>query len=303
MRARSAANWIVLGLSFLGILLVIRILAAIWLRPVVAAPALVPRSFFSALFPDYGPDELSGRFFSLRVLPEMEQELQGPVPTATWRNFAGDPPFTATPTPTPTSTNTPTPTNTPTSTPTRTPTRTPTEKPEKKEKTEPPPPSDTPTITPSPTPPDTQDPSIVDSGVPDPGPGDLTECAAEVLIDGLHVTDPPISYGIAWVKLKYKVSGKGEDLSGFIFSNPLALISGGEVDGGWDAIYAGEIIFEIDTDWPSPFPDPFVVELHAKVVDNGGHSDTHFYGEYTIPASCGGPTPTPSPPPSPTPGP
>ena len=291
MRARPAVNWIVLGFSFLGILLVIWILAAVWLRPVIAAPTLVSKSFFSVLFPDYSPDQSPDMFFSLRVQPEMEEKLQTPVPTATWRNFAGDPPFTATPTPTATPTNTSTPTNTPTptSTPTMTPSRTPTEKPKKKKKE----PTNTPTITPSPTPPDTQDPTIEESGIPDPGPGDLAECAPEVIVEGLRVIDPPISYGISWVKLKYKVTGKGADLSGFIFSNPMALVSGGEVDGGWDAIYAGEITFEIDTGWPSPFPEPFVVELYAKVLDNGGHSDTHFYGEYTIPVSCGGPTPTP----------
>ena len=45
----------------------------------------------------------------------VELALNEPVPTATARNFEGDPPFTATPTNTSTPTNTPTPTYTPTS--------------------------------------------------------------------------------------------------------------------------------------------------------------------------------------------
>ncbi|MCH8341570.1 MAG: hypothetical protein IIA51_08460 [Chloroflexi bacterium] len=113
---------------------------------------------FSRLNPNYSADNLGEVFRTLRltILRElgggdsMEQLLR-PVPTATWRDFAGAAPYTATPTATATSTNTPTPTHTatPTNTATYTPrptrTRTPTNKPD--DPPPPPPPTKTPTIT------------------------------------------------------------------------------------------------------------------------------------------------------------
>ncbi len=116
-----------------------------------------------------------------------------------------------------------------------------------------------------------------------PPPGDLSECAPKIVVTNLHVIDPPISYGMEWVKLNYQVV----DYSGLIFSDALALVSGGPIgDGGWDAIYEGEIVFEIDTDWDPPGSGMFQIQLSVKAQDKGGNESTFFLGDYTIPGSC-----------------
>jgi hypothetical protein len=85
-----------------------------------------------------------------------------------------------------------------------------------------------------------------------------------------------------WVKLKYQVV----DYSGLIFSLPMALVSGGPKDGGWDAVYQGEIVFEIDTGWDPPGSGKFQIKLWAKARDKGGNETTIFLGDYTMPGSC-----------------
>lgn len=263
-----------------------------------AAQIIIPQSLLSQLIANYADDGPGGfvtlRLGSVRELagsPEqVEQELMRPVPTATWRNFEGAAPFTATPTDTPTPTNTPTPTSTPTPTPTptftptftRTPTAT--EEPEEDEPPPPPPPTKTPTITPTPTPPDTEHPTIDDHGDPSPGPTGFPagECAPVVIVTGIHITDAAPSYGMDWVKLKYQVVG----FSGLIFSNDLSPPdSGGATkDGGWDAVYSGSIEFQIDTEWDSA--DSYHIDLHVRVRDMAGHERTEKIGSYTMHEAC-----------------
>jgi hypothetical protein len=101
------------------------------------------------------------------------------------------------------------------------------------------------------------------------------------MVTGLYVEDPVPSYGMQWVKLRYKVI----DYSGFIFSNPLDF-SGGFVDGSWKATYSGEIVFEIDTDWPEPPSGEFNIQLWAKALDKGNNEFVLPLGEYTMDGSC-----------------
>ena len=257
---------------------------------------------FSRLNPNYSADNLGEVFRTLRltILRElgggdsMEQLLR-PVPTATWRDFAGAAPYTATPTATATSTNTPTPTHTatPTNTATYTPrptrTRTPTNKPD--DPPPPPPPTKTPTITvtpsitPTPTPPDVIEP-VVSGGTPDPAPGYLgdNQCNASIFVSNIRVTDDPPSYGMAFVKLQYQAVG----FSGLFLSDKLTKISGGPTgEGGWDAIYEGGIVFEIDTDWELEGKN-YDIKLWAKAQDIGGRDDTQFLGDYTVDENCDG---------------
>jgi hypothetical protein len=292
LRANLAPRWLMFILLALALLVLLYILAAQSLRVAVAAPSSLPGGLSSALSADYQSAGSLGSIISLRLavlgelLPGRSDEvvagLLTPVPTATWRNFAGDEPFTATPTPTPTSTNTstPTPTPTPTNTPTRTPTRTPTEEEEEEEKE--PKPTKTPSITPSPTPADELDPKL-SGGEPDPGPGYLgdDECQVTIVVSGIHVVDPPVSYGLDWVKLKYQVVG----WSGLIFSDKLTMTSGGATgDGGWEADYEGSIEFQIQDSWDSE--DPFELTLWARAHDLSGHEDTIELGQYTMDEAC-----------------
>ena len=62
----------------------------------------IPRGLFSRIVPNYGSDNFGDviRTLRLTIVREltgdgMEQELLLPVPTATWRDFAGAPPYTA----------------------------------------------------------------------------------------------------------------------------------------------------------------------------------------------------------------
>ena len=254
---------------------------------------------FSRLNPNYSADNLGEVFRTLRltILRElgggdsMEQLLR-PVPTATWRDFAGAAPYTATPTATATSTNTPTPTytatptNTATYTPRPTRTRTPTDKPD--DPPPPPPPTKTPTITvtpsitPSPTPADTVAPTI-SSGILNPAPGStpLPECNPTITVLGLHVTDAKPSYGMQLVKLFYKIP---PHTSGIVPSDPMTLVSGGAKDGGWDALYDGLMPFVIETGWASS--EDFTVELSARVIDMGGNTTDLPLGTYKMMKSC-----------------
>jgi hypothetical protein len=136
----------------------------------------------------------------------------------------------------------------------------------------------------TPTPNDTASPQI-SGGTLDPSPGNLDNCCMIITIDDLHVVDPSPSSGIVWVKLKYNVEGYS---SGYVFSNPLNLCSGGPTgDGGWDGCYSGSIKIEIDPEWISPAPELFHINVWTKARDNAGNETVAFQGQYTMPASCG----------------
>ena len=302
MRANSSPTWLVLGLSLFTFAALIWLLFGMLSERGAAANMAAQDGLFSRLNPNYGSDNLGEVYRTLRltILRElgggdsMEQLLR-PVPTATWRDFAGAAPYTPTPTATATSTNTPTPTqtSTPTNTATYTPrptrTRTPTDKPD--DPPPPPPPTHTPTIpltpsiTPSPTPVDVIEP-VVSGGTPDPAPGYLgvDECNASIFVSNIRVTDDAPSYGMAFVKLQYQVV----DFSGLFLSNKLTKTSGGPTgEGGWDAIYEGGIVFEIDTDWELEGKN-YDIKLWAKAEDMGGKVNTQFLGDYTMDENCDG---------------
>jgi len=297
LRANLAPRWRWLALLLLAALILLYILAAQSLRVAIAAPSSLPGGLRSGLSPDYQSPVSLGSIIALRLtvlrelLPGSSEDLVAglltPVPTATWRNFAGDEPFTATPTPTPTPTNTltPTATPTPTPTPTRTPTRTPTEE-EEEEEEEPKKPTKTPGPTLTPTPADVLDPKL-SGGNADPGPGYLGDlvCEPTIHVLDIRVIDPPVSYGMQWVKLKYEVL----DFSGQIFSDDISPPKSGGATGdlGWDALYDGSIDFQIDTTkWDSE--DRFVVKLYVRARDLAGHEDTMELGQYTMDEACDG---------------
>ena len=89
---------------------------------------------------------------------------------------------------------------------------------------------------------------------------------------------------MSFVKLRYQVIG----FSDFIISNDLRpRDSGGPtVEGGWDGIYPGSIVVEIDTAKLSDANDVF--ELQVSVKDNGGNSTTHSIGTYSVDENCDG---------------
>lgn len=288
MKAKPAPTWSVLGFGLLTLGAVLVMLIPLLLPDRAAAQMIIPADLLSKLRADYGKDGALG-FVILRLgivrdlagSPEqMEQDLMHPVPTATWRDFDGSAPFTPTATPTPTATHTPTPTNTPTPTPTFTPTNTPTRTPTPTKK-----PTDKPKPKPSPTPPDEQEPKVA-GGSPSPGPGYLgnANCHVQVDVTGVQVTDPPISYGMSSVRLRYQVQG----FSGYLFSNQMTKTSGGATgDGGWDASYDGSIVFEIDNKWVLE-DGTYNVKLWVVAVDKGGHADERPLGDYTMDENCDG---------------
>lgn len=285
MRVRLPSNWLVTGLIVFAAATILWLLIPLLTSPVAQAQIVVPRSFLSGLSPNYRTDNLIGKFVSLRLTilrelapgspGDLEGDLLRPVPTATWRDFDGAAPFTATPTVTPTPTHTPTPTatSTPTRPPTRTPTRTPTEEPEEEE-----PPA-------TPTPADVATPEI-SGGDMSPAPGDLGKCPATITVANLRVVDPPISYGMTSVRLKYHVfNDVGELTLGSVPSGPIPLVSGGPTgEGGWDAVYSGPIEFQIQTGWDTA--DVFTVKLYSEAKDKGGYVVEVFHATYTFPKDC-----------------
>lgn len=194
---------------------------------------------------------------------QIQETLDGSVPTATARNYAGDPPFTATATLTPTSTPTPTPTYTPTPTNTPRPTNTPT-----KTDTPTPRPTNTPRPTSTPTVVDSQDPQIIPGASLNPSPGPMSGCTVD--INNQRITDPAPSSGIATVRLKYTDPNTGS----FVFGNPLTLVSGGPSGGGWDGVYAGSVTF-------SGFSPPTSTNLWIQADDNTGNNSSVLLGAYT----------------------
>lgn len=320
---RAGRRWMFAALFVFIFFLLLWIWAAFLLNPASAGSLPFSVSLRSRLAADYSPDEFSGSqgvfrlsifnevFHDLGLSPEEAEErskeikvaMGSPVPTATARNFEGDDPFTATPTPQPTSTVTSTPTETPLPTSTYRPTKTP--KPTKEPKV------DTPGPVFSATPSDSISPAIADPGTIIPTIGALGACSQDVSVSGVNVTDPSLSSGISWVKLKYKVYDDSFSTiyAGYIYSSPLNLDSGGPTAGGWDAYYSLpsstytiSIYPGFSTEPPYSGPGPFKIKLWVIAEDNAGNGVSHEYGYYTMPNSCDDPptaTPT-SPPPTAT---
>jgi hypothetical protein len=319
----SGRRWIVSAFGLFGFLLIVWVAAAVLLNIISAEGLPFNLGFRSRLGADYNPDSVPGPFGVFRMsiigdalkdrgVPPSDADnqeesvvnsLNTPVATATARDFHGEPPYTSTPTQTLTPTFPFTPTITPTTTitrtlqPTKIPTRTQTQKPIPSKTptitltptptvtptvTNTPTPTQTPTNTPTPTPVDDKEPGIP-GGTVKPPPGDLGVCAPTINVSSLRVVDPPPSYGMQWVKLKYQVVG----YTGLIFSDGLDLTSGGATgDGGWDAMYRGSIDLQIDKDWDPPASDKFPIKLWAMAKDKGGNEAVQFLGDYTLPGSC-----------------
>ena len=247
-------------------------------------------SLRSRLSANYAPDPAGSTVHSLRlsifgeVLQDMgmsgdeaasqsreiQEQLQGPVPTATARDFQGAKPFTATPTVTSTPTETPTPTATSTRTPRPTPTKTKTPKPTA---TNPPPAlADT-------------DPPIVTfistfNVVP------VATCKVDVTLD-VDIYDAPKSSGISEVQVKYTVPGYEPS---YKYLGNLTYCSGDfQGDESWKGCYDGTVTFDkITCGWnPTANPGPdFVVEIYVKPIDNLGQHTYYLAGTFTIPETC-----------------
>jgi len=300
------ARW--LALTAFAVLIAGWFAAALHLTGASAGQPGFPLNLRSNLAADYGADPKAGRITSLRIsiIGDLLRDLgiggddsglldglDSPVPTATARNFQGDPPFTATVTPSPTPTITPSPTSTSTPKP---PTKTP-----KPTDTEEPDPTDLPD--------DLVGPSI-SGGTLFPASGTLlpTCDGNDISITGLRIVDPGPSSGIAWVKLKYIILGPGS--TGYQFSSDIGPpISGGWTDGPgstWDAYYKGDhtinfadgyaftsggkLFFRPSLSGPSAAltVDPFTVEVWSIVEDNAGNQSYVLQGTYTLDGACGG---------------
>lgn len=263
MNKDSGRRWLVAALGLFLVLLLGWVLLALQLTSALAGPLPFAPRLVSNLRADYGPDE-GGRsiaVISLSILGEamqamgltedeaaaahasMELAMSQPVPTATALNFAGDAPFTATPT----ATYTPLPTDTPTATPTNTrrpPTRTPTAS--KTPKPTNPPATAAPTSAASPTAGPTGSADIVNPTVvasagdfSPPPPNNGGSCTIDV--DDVQVIDPAFSSGINQVYAKVEVDD-GSTVQTYTFL--LNKDSGGFVAGPgstWDAEYDGTI--------------------------------------------------------------
>jgi hypothetical protein len=242
------ARWF--ALSIFAILIAGWVAAALHLTGASAGRPGFPFNLQSRLAADYGADS-GDRISSLRISiisdflrdlgfgdseSSVLSDLDSPVPTATARNFEGDPPFTPTVTPSPVPTETALPPETPTSTPKPLPSKTaePSET-KKPEATEKPGDSVAPTIS---------------GGSLFPSPGTmLPACNGnDIAITGLQVFDPAASSGIQWVKLKYKILGPGSQ--GYIYSGDIGPpVSGGWTDGpgsAWEAYYKGDLTIDFD---------------------------------------------------------
>ena len=265
-----------------------------------------PFNLRSNLAADYGADPEAGRITSLRISiitdllkdlgfggddSRLLEGLDSPVPTATARNFHGDPPFTATVTPSPTSTATPPPTSTSTpKPPTKTPKPTDTEEPE---------PTELPDDIVAPT---------LSGGTLSPDLGTLLPTCEgnDIGITGLRVVDPGPSSGIAWVKLKYKILGPGtlDYQYSAEFGDP---VSGGWIDGPgstWDGYYKGDLTINFSDGYAfitggklffrpllnglseALTIDPFTVQVWSIAEDNAGNQGYVLHGTYSLPGSC-----------------
>jgi len=293
MKLGKTGRWLITAFGvFLG-LLVIWVLAVYQLNPAGAGALNLGFDLRSRLPADYGADAGARQVGVLRftiigdvmrelgMAPEeadsyeegMRVAMQGPVPTATARDFSGSQPFTATPTFTPVPTDTPEQTATPLPTNTPRPTRTPTRTPI-------PPTRVAVTVAP------------VDDEPPYAEPGwdfevTVAGCRADIQIDNLAVVDPAVSSGMAYVQLKYEVPGYA---TGYTFLDDFTQCSGAfQPDGSWRGCFEAEATFgAIGPGWVSTPNDgaDFTVMLYAKLVDVAGHIVYTHLGDVLIPAMC-----------------
>ena len=290
VRSKSSPTWLVIGLGLFSIATLIWLLFPLLSTGGAAAQMAIPRGLFSRIVPNYGSDNFGDVIRTLRLTivreltgDSMEQELLLPVPTATWRDFAGAPPFTATPTntSTPTSTATATDTATPTITATRRPTssRTPTDEPTDKPKPPTltpsitPTPSDTPTPTPSPTPiPDVVGPDVVLKLLE--GVHEASACKFTI---GFNVEDPAPSAGveISQIHLFYEYPlGSGDSESGLSGSGDW---EGGVPGNKWVGTFSGQF---------SGVATGSNFKFRVEVIDIAGHSGAAGGFTYSVDADC-----------------
>lgn len=281
MKEPSGRRWLVGAVGLFLVLLVVWFAAAARISASAAAPSNLMSSLRSRLAANYAADPAGSTVHSLRLSifeqvlqdlglssdeaasqsREIEEHLQGSVPTATARDFEGAEPLTATPTKTPIPTATPTPTATVTRTPRPTATGTP-----------------KPTATKKPSGGDKSDPQIccIDLN-PDP-PTILNSCTFDV--EELEVFDPAFSSGIAAgdVFMKYD----GPSTGGWVYT-ALSLKSGGFTGGpgsDFSAIYNGTITLK----------DVYcgeTISLKGMVTDKAGNGPVYkILANYTMGIDC-----------------
>jgi hypothetical protein len=280
MKEPSGRRWLAGAVGLFLLLLVVWFAAAIRISASAAAPSSLMSSLRSRLSANYAPDPGGSTVHSLRLSifeevlqdlgmssdeaasqsQEIQGQLQGPVPTATARDFQGAKPLTATPTETPIPTETPTPTATSTRTPRPTPTKTKTPKPA---------PTDTPVGSM-----DTTAPSICCMDlVPVVGPP-LMSCTFQV--DDMNVFDPAFTLGIAdgdvWAKYN------GPSTGGWQLVN-IPRETGGWSGSDWDASYDGFVTIN-----NASIGD--AIDIMGKVTDLAGNTQYYSAGTYTMGVPC-----------------
>jgi hypothetical protein len=285
MKQPSGRRWLVGAVGLFLVLLVVWFAAAMRISASAAAPSNLMSSLRSRITANYAPDPVGSTVHSLRlsifeeVLQDMgmsggeaasqsqviQEQLQGPVPTATARDFQGAKPHTATPTQTPLPTETPTPTvtNTLRPRPTRTKTPVPTAVP--------------PTNTPLPPSVDIADPQICCINLNPAPTGSLGVCT--IAVTDLEAYDPAFSSGInlSGVFIEYKKAPMGPWQP-----TPLSKTSGDFVAGP-------------GSDWSGHFDGSFTIHglvagdsinVKGLVTDNAGHSGINPAGTYTLTLDC-----------------
>jgi hypothetical protein len=283
MKQPSGRRWLVGALGLFLVLLVVWFAAAMRISASAAAPSSLMSSLRSRLSANYAPDPAGNTVHSLRlsifeeVLQDLgmssdeaasqsqaiQEELQGPVPTATARDFEGAKPLTATPTKTPIPTETPTPTTTSTRTPRPTPTKTKTPKPTA---------TDTPVGSV-----DTTAPTICCMDLVPVIGSTLMSCTFQV--DDLKLLDPAYSAGIAPGDVYAKYNGPST--GGWQYTN-IPLESGGFVAGpgsDWDASYDGFVTIN-----SASIGD--AIDVMGKVTDLAGNTQYYSAGTYTMGVPC-----------------
>jgi hypothetical protein len=283
MKEPSGRRWLVGAVGLFLVLLVVWFAAAIRISASAAAPSSLMSSLRSRLSANYAPDPAGSTVHSLRLSifgevlqdlgmssneaasqsQEIQEQLQGPVPTATARDFQGAKPLTATPTATPIPTETPTPTATSTRTPRPTPTKT---------KTPQPTATDTPVGSV-----DTTAPSICCMDLVPVIGSTLMSCTFQV--DDLKLLDPAYSAGIAPGDVYAKYNGPST--GGWVYTN-IPLESGGFVAGpgsDWDASYDGFVTLH------NAFFGQ-TIDIKGMVTDLGGNTTYAMPGTFNMGVDC-----------------
>jgi hypothetical protein len=293
MKKPSGRRWLVGAVGLFLVLMVVWVAAAVRISASAAAPSSLMSSLRSRLSANYAPDAGGSSVRSLRlsIFQEVMQDLgmsgdeaaaesrrieagmQGPVPTATARDFEGAQPLTATPTKTPVPTHTPTPTATATRTPRPTPTKTKTPAPTAA--------APMPTNTPSGA--DT-DPPVVTAWT---SSVTVAACTADIDIDAT-IYDAPMSSGISQVQIKYVVPGY---VSSYTYLDNISYCSGGiKPDGSWQGCYDGTVTFDkIFSGWgapDNPGPTDFQVEIYVKPIDGLGQHGYYLVETFSLSDTC-----------------